>query len=297
MGLLIEGSYNKPIETSVSKYLSRPFKIDSIRKNEVACMHDTALIRGNEFDVFVKVGNNPFSMDQFIQEAWGLNYFKKHSEVLTPEVIDVFEFEGNAVLVMEAIDVKPVVENSDWEILGRGLATLHQSTSEICGLEKHNYLGVFYQDNSPRGTWVEFFGEVRLRNSLQIAIDSGNMNSENCRAIEKLIHKLPEICGPVQPNSLLHGDPWPGNLLFDGKQMIAIDCSIYYGNREIDLSTVDFFYPVSEYFFKAYHEVYPIDPGYSERKELWGINQWLGHVTLFGESHISKLMNAVNKYI
>jgi fructosamine-3-kinase len=132
---------------------------------------------------------------------------------------------------------------------------------------------------------------------MKMAVDAGNMTKEQCMPIEKLIHKLPELCGPTQAFSLLHGDPWPGNLLFDGKQMIAIDCSIYYGNREIDLSTVDFFYPVSEYFFKAYHEVYPIDPGYQERKALWQINQWLGHVTLFGEDYMPKLMNAVNRYL
>jgi len=260
-------------------------------------MHDIGLIKGNGYNVFVKVGGNSFSLDQFRQEALGLAYIKNHSAVRTPEVIDVVDFEGKALLILEAIDVKPMSDNKAWEILGRGLATLHQTTSEFCGLDMHNYLGIFRQENTPTETWVEFFGERRLRDSMQLAIDAGNMKTEHIKAVDKLILKLPEICGPVQPNSLLHGDPWPGNLLFDGKQMIAIDCSIYYGNREIDLSTVDFFYPVSEYFFKAYHEVYPIDPGYVERKELWQINQWLGHVTLFGESHIPKLLNAVNKYI
>jgi len=195
------------------------------------------------------------------------------------------------------VDVKPVEKNSDWEVLGRGLATLHQITWDKCGLETHSYLGIFYQDNTPMDSWAEFYGQKRLSSSMQMAVDAGNMTSEQCRPVEKLIERLPEIVGPTQPNSLLHGDPWPGNLLFNGIEMIAIDCSLYYGNREIDLSTVDFFYPVSEYFFKAYDEVYPTDPGYSERKALWQINQWLGHVTLFGEKYIPRLMAAVNQYI
>lgn len=294
---IVDGAYNIPIEKVVSKYLKKQFQIQAISKIEEGCMHDIALVRGNEVNVFVKVGGNSFSLDQFKQEAIGLKYIETHSAVKTPEVIDVVEFEDKALLILEAIDVKPMADNKAWEILGRGLATLHQSTSEKCGFDTHNYLGIFHQDNSPTETWVEFFGERRLGDSMKMAVNSGNMKPEHCNAVEKLIQKLPEICGPIQPHSLLHGDPWPGNLLFDGKQMVAIDCSIYYGNREIDLSTVDFFYPVSEHFFKAYHEVYPIDPGYSERKELWQINQLLGHVTLFGESHIPKLMNAVNKYI
>ena len=115
-------------------------------------------------------------------------------------------------------------------------------------------------------------------------------------SLKKLIRKLPDICGPEQPFSLLHGDPWLENLLYDGKRLVMVDCSIYYGNREMDLSTVDLFCPVSDYFFDAYHECYPIDPGYKERINLWRINQWLGHITLDAK-YLPKLMNAINAYI
>lgn len=260
-------------------------------------MHDAGIFKGENLDVFVKTGINSFSFDQFTQEAWGLQYIKTNSQIETPNIINVLNIDGAALLVMEAIDAKPVESNRDWEILGRGLAALHKTSWTRCGLETHSYLGIFRQDNRPMDTWAEFFGERRLRETMKMAVDAGKITYEQCLPVERLIRKLSEICDPTEPFSLLHGDPWPGNLLFDGKRMIAIDCSIYYGNREIDLSTVDFFYPVSEYFFDAYHEVYPIDPGYKERKALWQINQWLGHVTLFGEEYIPRLMNAVNAYL
>jgi protein-ribulosamine 3-kinase len=297
MKKLIDGVFNKEIEKSVKTYLNQDFKIQSIKKNTVNAMHDAAIFRGEKFNVFVKAGTNSFSFDQFTQEAWGLNYIKRNSQVETPNLIDVLNVDDTVLLIMEAIDVKPIEAKKDWETLGRGLATLHKSTWNKCGLETHSYLGIFKQDNRPMNTWEEFFAERRIRDSMRMAVDAGNMTMEQCAAIEKLILKLPEICGPAQPFSLLHGDPWLGNLLYDGRKMIAIDCSIYYGNREMDLSTVDFFCPVSEYFFDAYHEVYPIDPGYKERKSLWRINQWLGHVTLFGEKYMLKLMNAINQYL
>jgi fructosamine-3-kinase len=297
MSSLTEGIYNELIEQSVTKYLGKQFKIVSVKKNEVGAMHDAAVFKGENYDVFVKVGPFPFSLDQFTQEAWGLNYIKKHSPIKTPDIIDVLNADGKALLIMEAIDVKPVETKKDWETLGTGLATLHKTYWDKCGLETHSYLGIFRQDNRPMDTWEEFFGERRLRDTMKMAVDAGKMTYEQCLPVEKLISRLPEICGPKQPFSLLHGDPWPGNLLYDGKQMIAIDCSIYYGNREIDLSTVDFFFPVPEHFFSAYSEAYPIDPGYKERKPLWQINQWLGHVTLFGDKFMSKLMDAVNPYL
>jgi len=291
---LIEGTFNGYIENSVSRYLGKQFKIVSIKNNTVDAMHDTAIFKGKNFNVFVKAGTNPYSFDQFTQEVWGLNYIKDNSQVKTPAIIDILNVEGVTLLIMEAIDVKPIETKKDWETLGIGLATLHKSTWNKCGLKTHSYLGVFRQDNTPMDTWEEFFCERRLRDSMKMAVDAGNLTYAQCLPIEKLINKLPEICGPKQAFSLLHGDPWIGNLLYDGKQMIAIDCSIYYGNREIDLSTVDFFNQVSEHFFHAYNEVYPVDSGYKERKSLWQINQWLGHVTLFGECYMKKLITAVN---
>jgi len=230
-----------------------------------------------------------------------LKHISENSPVKTPDVMDVIDINGTTLLIMEAVNVKPVETKRDWEILGQGLATLHKTTWDKCGLETHSYLGIFKQDNRPMDSWEKFYGERRIMDSFAMAVAAGKITEEETKRLnavfEKLIAKLPEISGPTQPFSLLHGDPWLGNLLFDGKELILIDCSIYYGNREIDLSTVDFFCPVSNYFFEAYHECYPIEPGYDERKILWQINQWIGHVTLFGSSYIPKLMGAINKCI
>lgn len=294
---LVERVLFNEIEKVVSSYLDKQWYIISSKVNEVPAMHDTRFLEGEGFNVFVKVGNNPFSFDQFTQESLGLRHITEHSGVVTPRVIDVLNVNDTTLLIMEAIKTKPVDTNEAWETLGRGLAKIHQATWVKCGLDTHSYLGIFLQDNRPMDSWSEFYGERRLRVQMKMAIDAGNMSYKQCKQVEALIERLPKICGPNQSFSLLHGDPWPGNLLYDGEKLVAIDCGIYYGNREIDLSTVDFFYPVSKVFFDAYNEVYPIEPGYEERKDLWKVNQWLGHVTLFGEAYIPKLMDAIKKYL
>jgi hypothetical protein len=64
------------------------------------------------------------------------------------------------------------------------------------------------------------------------------------------------------------------------------ESALWYGEyREIDLTTVDFFCPVSAHFFDAYEEAFPKEDGFSERADLWKINQWLGHVTLYGDKY------------
>lgn len=296
MNILTDGRFNKAIEQAVSSYLGKPFSITGIQENKAGAMHPAAIFEGEKFRVFVKVGTHPFSPEQFEREARELDYIRTHSEVKTPEVIATVREAGAVLLILEAIDIVNPETKQDYERLGRGLASLHRTESDRCGFEYPTYLGIFRQDNTWKDTWPEFYGECRLRDSMKMAVDAGNMTTEECAEVETLIAKLPSLCPPQTSFSLLHGDPWLGNLLYDGKELVAIDCSLYYGNREIDLTTVDFFCPVSPVFFEAYHEAYPIEPGFAERADLWKINQWLGHVTLYADKFKGKLMDAVRKY-
>lgn len=296
MNILTDGRFNKAIEQAVSSYLGKPFSITGIRENKAGAMHPAAIFEGEKFRVFVKAGTHSFSPEQFEREAQELDYIRTHSEVKTPEVIATVREAGAVLLILEAIDIVNPETKQDYERLGRGLASLHWTENDQCGFEYPTYLGIFRQDNTWKDTWPEFFGECRLRDSMKMAVDAGNMTTEECTEVETLIAKLPSLCPPQTSFSLLHGDPWLGNLLYDGKELVAIDCSLYYGNREIDLTTVDFFCPVSPVFFEAYHEAYPIEPGFAERADLWKINQWLGHVTLYADKFKGKLMDAVRKY-
>ena len=297
---MLSGRFNCEIEHSVSKYLGREWKISEIIQSTARAMHGAATFHGNGHSIFIKEGDNPFSHDQFIQEACGLGHIRANSPIATPDVIDVLHIDGITLLLMELIDAKPPEAKADWEVLGRGLATLHKTTRETCGLETHSYLGIFKQVNTQMDNWIDFFAQRRLMDSFKLAIEAKKISDEEIllvgNSLEKIINKLPEITGPDQPFSLLHGDSWLANLLFDGKKLVMIDCSIYYGNREMDISTIDFFCPVSDYLFGAYNECYPIAHGYKDRENLWRINQWLGHITLSAR-YMPKLMDAMNCYL
>ena len=297
MNFLLDGTYNRIIETAVTSKTGTPFHIQQIRKASMGAMHSVAVFDGESFSVFVKAGTNSYSEEQFRAEAKELDYIRTHSSVRTPQVIDVMKDGDIAFLILEAIrDVKPETPR-DFEILGRGLATLHQITNDRCGFAFPTYLGIFKQDNTWKPTWTEFYGECRLRDTLNMAIRANRMNVTECEKIEKLISKLPSLALEPKQFSLLHGDPWLGNLMYNGKELILIDCSLYYGSHEIDLTTVDFFNPVPQVFFDAYHEVFPMEEGFAERADLWEINQWLGHVTLYGDKYKEPLFRAVDQYL
>lgn len=302
MPKLQDGFYNSLIESVVRQHLGASWRITGLRAVDATAMHPAVICKGSGGDVFVKEGTNPYSPDQFRKEASGLRHIRTHSEVYTPDIYGVVEQDGTALLIMEAIQTVPVQTRHDWEAVGRGLATLHRATADRCGFFEDNYLGIWPQKNDYRDSWEDFYAEVRLCNMLEMTFATGHLTRQQAKPIEQVIRRLPQLGGPAQPFSLLHGDPWtsntePGNLLYDGKQLVLIDGSVYYGNREIDLSTVNIFFPVHDWFFEAYHEVYPIDPGYAERTELWRLNQRISFVGLFGPAQLPQLMEAVDRYL
>ena len=299
---LFDGVYNQKIEAAVSQTLGKPYRIDSL-KSTPRGMHKCAVFSGTlgistPYEVFVKLGRDrQQSPEQFRIEAWQLDYLREYSPMATPKVLGLLLEEDLPLLILEAVPAVEPQSRQDWEQIAQALASLHRVTNDRCGLETHTYLGVFRQDNSWKDSWAEFYGECRLRDTMGLAIKAGNMTAESRGAVEKLIQRLPQIAPEPESFSLLHGDPWIANLLFPGTKVVAIDCGLYYGNREIDLTTTELFKPMPPVFLEAYSYFYPLEPGYHERRDLWKINQWLGHVTLFGERYMGTLMEAVNRYL
>lgn len=297
MSILTSGAYNAVIENAVKSETGTDFRIVDIKESKTGAMHPAARFIGEKFDVFVKAGQNPFSPEQFRAEAKELAYIKAHTDIKTPEVYGVAQSGDTVLLIMEAVkDVKPETD-ADFAALGRGLAQLHSVKSDSCGFDFTTYLGIFRQDNTREKSWAGFFGRRRLLDTMKYAIDKGRIDAEHIKLVERLVEKLPSICPAQSDFSLLHGDPWLGNLMFDGKELVLIDPALYYGNREIDLTTVNFFCPVPQAFFDAYSEVYPMDNGFSDRADLWKLNQWLGHVALFGEKYLIKIKETADKYL
>src|SRR6185369_2682156 len=102
----------------------------------------------------------------------------------------------------------------------------------------------FYQDNRPLDDWPSFYAERRLGPLLRLAMDSGHLPVELGRKVEKLMTRLPELCGPTVAPALLHGDGHQNNFISTARGAVLIDPSIYYGHPEIDLALVDYFHAV-----------------------------------------------------
>ncbi|WP_406072960.1 fructosamine kinase family protein [Micromonospora sp. NBC_01638] len=216
----------------------------------------------------------------------------------------VREIERAALL--EAVPEIPAQARSvnQWRSIGHALATLHQVHEERFGLEQFDgFFGPLRQDNRPVASnrWVDFYAERRLLPLLRSAVDSCHLFPELAAGVERLINRLPALCGPETRPTLLHGDAQQNNFLTTATQAILLDAAPYFGHPEIDLALIDYFEPVPSAVFDAYAEITPIDPGFRQRRELWRLFGYLAVITVdgtsaFGRPFLNRIAQAVATY-
>ncbi|MBT6490341.1 MAG: ketosamine-3-kinase, partial [Deltaproteobacteria bacterium] len=73
-----------------------------------------------------------------------------------------------------------------------------------------------------------------------------------------------------------------------------IDPSAYGGHREMDVAMMKLFGGFSQQTFDAYHETYPMEPGWEDRLELHQLYPLLVHVNLFG-GHYAESVERISK--
>ena len=97
--------------------------------------------------------------------------------------------------------------------------------------------------------------------------------------------------------ALLHGDLWGGNYLIDVQgQPVLIDPAVYYGDREAEIAFTELFGGFSARFYAAYNEAWPLDRGYTDRRDLYNLYHLLNHLNLFGEGYGGSVDAILRRY-
>jgi fructosamine-3-kinase len=113
------------------------------------------------------------------------------------------------------------------------------------------------------------------------------------RTVEQAIASAP--VPPPEPPARLHGDLWPGNLLWgaDG-QVWLVDPAAHGGHRETDLALLALFggAPHLDRILAAYREVWPLADGWADRVPLHQLHLLLVHTALFGAAYRDAVMGA-----
>lgn len=247
--------------------------------------------------LFIKTHHHP-PEGFFSTEATGLQWLRDSAAVAVPEV-RAFS-DDPPYLALGWIDVGGVsgTGTSGEAEFGRSLAQLHRQPQTQFGRSDHRTTGSLALSNQPCSTWVEFFATRRLLPLADIARQRGAIPNKDILAIEKLAQKLDTLDLPAEPPSLLHGDLWAGNRLIDADGLSwLIDPAAHYSCREFDLAMMQLFGGFGPECFSAYHEEYPLQPGWRQRISLHQLAPLIVHAIKFGSSYLPSIRRALKVWL
>jgi fructosamine-3-kinase len=235
--------------------------------------------------------SGPAPIGMFAAEAAGLRWLRSAGTVPVPEVLAVLP----DLLAMEWVEPGEHSREAA-ERFGRDLARLHRSGADSFGTELPGYIGPLPLDNTVGDSWASWFAERRLIPYLKISVDRGALEGSDIASVEKIIKTLPSY-GGSEPPARIHGDLWPGNLLWaaDGRAWL-VDPAAHGGHRETDLATLALFggAPHLDTIIAAYREEWPLSDGWQDRIPLHQLHLWLVHTAAFGSGYRSGVRAAAD---
>jgi len=236
--------------------------------------------------IFLKENTNPNSTS-LLNEVRGLAELRKFQDVHKLRVPLVEEFTQQFIKMEKIDSTSPTRE--DWVRLAQGLAVLHGVHQEQFGFEEDNYIGLNKQKNTPCDDWGEFYYECRLLFQVQL-ISNQSVKDELGAVLKSKKSELIKKLNEHNPSaSLLHGDLWSGNVMFDESGPWLIDPAVYYGDRETDLAMTEIFGGFPPIFYETYFSLYKKPEGYDFRNGLYKLYHFLNHYNLFGDSYLSQV--------
>lgn len=256
----------------------------SFRQSGVPQAFGPEFASGDPIELVIK--RNAASMvSNFRCEAEGLAAIADTETIRVPKVLSCDVVARESFLVIEYIRSGG---RKDFETFGRRLAEMHQASSgDTVGWPTDNFLGSAKQSNGQSEDWVAFFATERLGFQLRWAADQGLADGGLRRDVEAIIERLDDLLsGRDRSTSLLHGDLWSGNYLFDeADQPVLIDPAVYRGCREAEWGMIRWFGSCPAAFESGYQAVYPMPEGWLRRSDVYMLYHQLNHLNLFGGSY------------
>ncbi len=285
------------VAQAIGQALRRPFRIERQQEAGGGCIHRALVLEGRGSRWFVKL-NEAAALPMFEAEMDGLAALAEAGALRVPQPLCCGIAEGEAYLVLEFLEMRPIGARAEGVALGRALAQLHRKTTAHFGWRRDNFIGATPQANGEQDNWPRFYATARLLPQLRLAAGHGH----DRRLIERgeaLAEKLPAFFLDHQPRpSLLHGDLWHGNAawLREGEPAL-FDPAVYFGDREADLAMAELFGGFPLAFYAAYREAWPLTEGYETRKTLYNLYHVLNHLNLFGSGYLGQARRMIDQLL
>lgn len=273
----------------------RPFDLSKSTPVSGGSINEAYRLEGTDGSRYFLKLNDARHLPMFVAEAAGLDAIAATNTIHVPLSIAHGIANKQSYLVLEHLELS---SHGDAKLLGEQLAALHRCTSPRFGFAQDNFIGTTPQPNTWKDNWIDFWREQRLGFQLRLAAQNGYGGQLQSLG-EKLLGALPAFFHGYAPQpSLLHGDLWSGNHAFftDGTPTI-FDPATYYGDRECDLAMTELFggYPAD--FYAAYRAAYPLDAGYTNRRDFYNLYHILNHANLFGSGYVGQAERVMQRLL
>lgn len=227
-------------------------------------------------------------------EAYMLRYLAEHSRLPVPEVLH----SSPTLLLMAFLPGDSFFGDEAQAHAADLLADLHSVRGAAFGLERDTLIGSLRQPNPPTDSWLAFFRDHRLWYMVGEAARAGQLPGGFLPRLEKIGGQLNRWLAEPEYPSLIHGDMWTTNILAVGGRITGfLDPAIYYAHPEIELAFSTLFSTFDAAFFRRYHELRPIAPGFfEERRDIYNLYPLLVHVRLFGGGYVGAVDRILKKF-
>mgnify|MGYP001203245593 CR=1 FL=1 len=277
----------------------KPIQIKDSKSADGGCINQTLVLSlSNGERVFLKHNSSPLK-NFFAVEFQGLRLLAKAKNgPRVPRPLGNSPEPNSQFLLLEYIESSSSKSGFPTRF-ARALAAMHRETQEQYGLDHDNFIGSTVQKNDPESDGVIFFRERRIRFQQELARKTRGLPRDVDHRLDRFCEKLEILLDfKNEKPALLHGDLWSGNYFPSHDQVPCIfDPAVYFGPREADLAMTEMFGRLPQEFYSAYHEVFPLEPGYAERKGIYNLYHLLNHYNLFGGSYLGQADQTVKAFV
>lgn len=286
----------KTVIEIIEKKTNKTESIEKVSTLSGGSINDAVSIKCTDNKYFLKWNDAKRYPGMFEKEIVGLELLSSADQIFIPSPIGTGNTGNFSLLLLEFVE-SANQKNNFWEDFGEKLAIMHKkNTNQKFGLDHDNYIGSLQQYNNWLETWQDFFVTKRIEPQLEMARNSGLMNSSDVKKFESLYKKINDFF-PVEEPSLLHGDLWSGNYMTDSRGEACIfDPAVYYGHRLMDIGMSRLFGGFSNSFYQAYHQTYPMENNWQEATEIANLYPLLVHVNLFGSGYAGSVRSVLRNF-
>lgn len=268
--------------------LEKPHDLEKVRGGDI---NEAFSIYSNNQRYFLKIQQNA-QASFFDHEVAGLKALGE--EVTVPAVLAQGKLQGHAYLVLTWINQG----NGSQQELAKSLVKMHQATAPKFGFDSDNLVDFVPKNNTWQSSWAEFFVKQRLDPLMAQAQKNNFWLTQRGDHYSNLRETIlnDNHAQTVQP-SLLHGDFWAGNFMFnDQGKPVFIDPNVFYGDREYDLAISRVFAGFSPSFYNQYMQEWPLDDGWQKREKWYEFYYILMHFTRFGDIYAPRMNKLLTSF-